>query len=90
MMKYTSLATSILAFLMMGCSDDKIEHFKNGGTLKCIDKGGMFSDDETVYVNIQNWNYGTSYTNANFGVDKFTKKDGFFNSSIDADDCSIN
>jgi hypothetical protein len=89
-MKYNILISSILAVFMMGCSDEKIEHFKNGGTLKCIDKGGIFSDDKTVYVNDQNWNYGTSYTHANFGAGKFSKKDGFFNSSIDADDCSIN
>lgn len=89
-MKYNLLVTTISAFFLMGCNDDKIEHFKNGGTLKCIDKGRIFSDDETVYVNNQNWNYGTSYTNANFGVGKFSKKEGFFNSSIDTDDCSIN
>lgn len=79
-MKKTLILISSL-LLLTGC-DSKKSHYKDGGTLVCIEKN-TFSSDRAVFIN----NNNSSYTSmaGRFDFRKGFRKDGDF---FDIDDCA--
>ncbi len=78
-----------IILLMAGCQDEKVEYFNNGGSLTCVKKGGIFSDDKVMHINNQNSDYERSQYPRTYGKQTFEKEDGIFDTSINPDDCTI-
>ena len=91
-MKVRCILVVMVSLLITACGDDpKVTHFKNKGTLLCVDKN-WFSEDDKVFINYKNAKYNEGITTNHsakiyegFSVDK----SGFFDQSFELDDCSI-
>lgn len=88
-MSKTSFTFILIALILTGCKNESVEHFENGGSLKCVKKGGIFSDDKIVHVNNQNSEHEVSITSRQGKEETFEVEDGVFDTSIDTDDCTI-
>lgn len=89
-MNKTTLMLIAIGLLVAGCQDENVANFNNGESLKCVKKGGVFSDDKVIHVNNQNSDYEKSITRSTYGKETFEyKEDGVFDTSINPDDCTI-
>jgi len=77
----------ICVSLLTGCTDDRVKHFKDGGSLHCVNKN-LITDDVHRTVSISS---GWEYQAAPYrGCSVFKRKSGWFKSeSFCVDQCDI-